>query len=113
MCTFTARPCKAPQCVAADPRVAVRRNMNLDEKIAVISGQRESVLRQAAMSASIVGAETMPAAQLAAALKAEAGGKWPVGVDGGAERAAEELRRAAAAHWAQLSSPWYWKSGLK
>ena len=60
------------------------------EKIAAISGQRESVLRAGAKSAGIVGAETMPAAQLAAAMKAQAGGARPVGGEGAAERVAAQ-----------------------
>jgi len=51
--------------------------MSREEKIAAIGGRRESALRAAAVFAGIVGAETMPAAQLAAALKAQPGGASP------------------------------------
>jgi hypothetical protein len=44
--------------------------MSREEKIAAISERRESALRTAAVSAGVAGAETMPAAQLAEALKA-------------------------------------------
>ena len=48
---------------------AAMATMSREEKIAAISGRRESALRAAAASAGIVGAETMPAAQLAAQLE--------------------------------------------
>ena len=45
MCTFIARPCQAPQSAAADPRVAVRRAMNIEEKIKL--GQKALDFQQA------------------------------------------------------------------
>ena len=69
---------------------AAMATMSREEKIAAISGRRESALRAAAASAGIVGAETMPAAQLAAALKAEPGGASPAGVAGAADRVAAQ-----------------------
>ena len=45
MCTFIARPCQAPHGAAADPRVAVRAEMKLEEKIKL--GQKALDFQQA------------------------------------------------------------------
>jgi hypothetical protein len=71
--------------------------MSREEKIATISERRESALRSAAVSAGVAGAETMPAAQLAEALKAQPGGASSVGVvDSGKASSADTAGNSSA-----------------
>ena len=69
---------------------AAMATMSREEKIAAITERRESVLRSAAQAAGVVGAETMSAVQLAAAVKAHAVSSRPSGVASRVEGAAEQ-----------------------